>query len=83
MGLLESDLNGGGMLVALLSCFRSGGTGSSGETCMVLCWPEGGAVQSVYGITLLRQSVLVSEGQGRLQPHPCILEFSQWRLVLE
>ena len=52
---------------------------------MVLCWPGGGAMWSTcsHFSYLLMRSVLVSMVQWVLQPHPCVLGFSQWCLVLE
>ena len=34
-------------------------------------------------LLLLMQSGLVSEVQGALQPHPCVLGIYQWCLILE
>ena len=53
--------------------------------CMALSWPGERAMHSTcsHFSYLLMQSALVSVVQRVLQPHPCVLGFSQWCLVLE
>lgn len=65
----------------MFSFFRQG-TMISGETCNVLCWPEGGDVVHVEPSSFPSDAIfpgLWSAG-GVLQP-PHVLGFSQWCLV--
>lgn len=49
-----------------------------------LAWGRDNMVKNAAAfLILLMQCVLVSEVQGVLQPHPCVIEFSQCCLVLE
>lgn len=44
---------------------------------------RGQHVAASLTLTLLMRSFLVPKVQGMLQPHPCVLEFSQWCLILQ
>lgn len=79
-----------GGVVPLLGCLCSLGElkAQGGPLQVVLCSCSKGATGQhvAASLTLVMQSVSVSNGAGGvgvLQPHSCVLGFSQWRLVLK